>query len=72
LRSKSGIFVWKIENDEMILNDAGKMIQTEWKKLPERFRNIELDKFVVMPNPFHGILEIVGTDDIRMDNTGAP
>jgi REP element-mobilizing transposase RayT len=50
----------KIENDEMILNDAGKMIQTEWGKLPERFPNIQLHEFVVMPNHFHGIIEIVG------------
>src|SRR5215210_2961095 len=49
----------KIENDEMILNDAGQMVQTEWEKLTERFNNIELHEFVVMPNHFHGILEIV-------------
>ncbi len=49
----------KIETDEMILNDAGKMIQTEWEKLPQRFSNIELDEFIVMPNHFHAILEIV-------------
>lgn len=43
----------------MILNDAGKMIETEWLKLTERFRNIELHEYVVMPNHFHGILQIV-------------
>ena len=50
----------EIENDEMILNDAGKMIETEWMNLKNRFPNIELNEFVVMPNHFHGILEIVG------------
>lgn len=49
----------KIENREMILNDAGKMIQTEWINLKTRFPNIELHEFVVMPDHFHGILEIV-------------
>jgi len=43
----------------MILNDAGKMVETEWLKLTERFRNIELHEYVVMPNHFHGILQIV-------------
>ena len=43
----------------MILNDAGKMIVTEWLKLTERFPNIELHEFVVMPNHFHGILQII-------------
>ncbi len=50
----------KIENGEMQLNDAGKMIQLEWLKLPNRFSNIELHEYVVMPNHFHAILEIVG------------
>ncbi len=45
----------------MILNDAGKMIQTEWEKLSQRFSNIELHEYVVMPNHFHGILEIFAT-----------
>ncbi len=45
----------------MILNDSGKMVETEWLKLMERFPNIELYEFVVMPNHFHGILQIVDT-----------
>ena len=47
-----------IENDEMKLNDAGVMIQSEWLNLTTRFENISLDYFVVMPNHFHAILEI--------------
>ena len=43
------------------LNDAGKMVETEWLKLPDRFKNIKLHDYVVMPNHFHAILEIVGT-----------
>jgi len=49
----------------MILNDSGKMIESEWLKLTERFRNIELHEFVIMPNHFHGILQIVDTDNGR-------
>jgi len=45
---------------EMILNDAGKMVETEWLGLKTRFSNIELHEYVVMPNHFHGILEIIG------------
>ena len=48
----------------MILNDAGKMVESEWLKLPERFKNIELHEYVVMPNHFHAILEIVGATQI--------
>lgn len=47
-------------NGEMILNDAGKMVENEWLKLPQRFTNIELHEYVVMPNHFHAIMEIAG------------
>jgi len=50
----------KVTNSEMQLNDAGKMVENEWLKLPERFKNIQLHEYVVMPNHFHAILEIVG------------
>ncbi|MDX2245334.1 MAG: transposase [Bacteroidia bacterium] len=45
---------------EMILNDAGKMVESQWLKLPERFKNIVLHEYVIMPDHLHGILEIVG------------
>ncbi|WP_111611071.1 transposase [Algoriphagus yeomjeoni] len=48
-----------VVDGKMILNAAGTMINTEWLKLPERFKNIELHEYVIMPNHFHGILEIV-------------
>jgi REP element-mobilizing transposase RayT len=57
-----------IENSEMVLNDAGKMVETEWLKLHERFNNIELHEFVVMPNHFHAILEIVGATLVVAQN----
>ena len=41
-----------------MLNDAGKMVQQEWLKIPERFPNTKLHSFVVMPNHFHAIIEI--------------
>jgi len=49
----------RVEDGAMQLNDAGKMVKEEWLKLLERFPNIRLHEFVVMPNHFHGILEIV-------------
>ena len=49
-----------VVNGKMQLNDAGTMVEKEWLKLPERFKNIQLHDYVVMPNHFHAILEIVG------------
>ena len=43
----------------MILNDAGQMVEQEWLKIFQRFSNIKLHEYVVMPNHFHAILEIV-------------
>ena len=48
-----------IADGEMILNDAGQMIETQWHELTNRFTNIELHEFIVMPNHFHGILQII-------------
>ncbi len=49
---------------KMQLNGAGKMIDEEWLKLPQRFENIQLHEYIVMPNHFHGILEITNDDII--------
>lgn len=49
-----------IVNYEMVLNDAGKMIDKQWNALITRFPNIELDVYQIMPNHFHGIVVLVG------------
>lgn len=46
----------RIDGDMMVMNDAGRMLEAVWFKLPERFSGIELDAFVVMPNHVHGII----------------
>jgi putative transposase len=54
----------------MQLNDSGVMIEKQWLALPERFPNIQLHEFVVMPDHFHGILEIV--PDVGANPCGRP
>ncbi|HCR70650.1 MAG TPA: hypothetical protein DIW23_04325, partial [Anaerolineae bacterium] len=49
----------EIVNDEMILNEAGMMVIEQWLALLERFPNIELDVYQIMPNHFHGIIVII-------------
>ena len=41
-----------------VLNNAGKVLESVWKSLPERFPTIALDAFVVMPNHVHFIVTI--------------
>jgi REP element-mobilizing transposase RayT len=64
----------EIQNGEMNLNDAGKMVENEWFKLPQRFQNIQLREYIVMPNHFHAILEILGATLVVApnNNTVAP
>jgi putative transposase len=45
-----------IEIDRMLLNDPGNMVLEQWLKLPLRFPSVILDKFVIMPDHFHGII----------------
>ena len=42
----------------MVLNDVGQMIEKWWLELSEKFQDIELYNYVVMPNHFHGIITI--------------
>ena len=47
-----------IENGQILLNECGEIIKTEWLKTPEIRSEIELDEYVIMPNHFHGIIWI--------------
>ena len=54
----------KVVGGEMALNDAGRIAQEMWNRLPGRFPTVELDQFVVMPNHLRGILVLVGAQFI--------
>jgi len=49
-----------IGNQKMIINDAGKMIDKWYLKIPDRFKNVTLDTYRIMPNHLHGIIVING------------
>ena len=59
-----------ITDNVMQLSDAGRVVETIWTGLPERFPMVALDEFVVMPNHFHGIIVI--TDNVGNKTVGAP
>ena len=48
----------KIDNGGIILNDFGAIAFEEWRKLPERYPNVVLDVFQIMPNHIHGIIAL--------------
>ena len=58
----------KIENEEMILNELGKIVDECWQKIETLHKNIELDLSVIMPNHIHGII-IINVVDENLSST---
>lgn len=50
----------KIVDGKMVLNNAGLMIKKIFNELESYFENTNLNEYVIMPNHFHCIIEIVG------------
>lgn len=42
------------------------IVDKNWYKLSERFRNIELDEFIIMPNHLHGIIRLKDENSIKL------
>ncbi|HEX3018680.1 MAG TPA: hypothetical protein VHP36_00185 [Chitinispirillaceae bacterium] len=49
-----------IADGKMVLNDFGRIVQKEWDKSFLIRRELVRDEFVIMPNHFHGIVQLVG------------
>lgn len=69
----------KIVDGKMRLNECGQIAYNEWANLSQRFQQVELDVFQIMPNHMHGILVLhnVGasladapSDDAYMHHAG--
>jgi len=50
----------EIKNNEMVLNDAGRMVEKWYNKTQEKFPDIICHEMIIMPNHFHCIWENVG------------
>ena len=50
----------EVEKDQMLLNEAGQMVQDWLAKIPNKFPGVLVDSFQVMPNHLHAILVILG------------
>jgi REP element-mobilizing transposase RayT len=47
-----------IENEKMVLNEIGEIVEKFWLEIPKHFPSVVLDEFVIMPNHVHGIIII--------------
>ena len=50
----------EIKNGEMVLNDAGRMVEQWYHKTQDKYPEIVCHEMIVMPNHFHCIWENVG------------
>jgi len=48
----------KIKDGNMELSDCGIIVKNQWKWLEKHYEYVRLDKYVVMPDHFHGIIII--------------
>lgn len=47
---------------KMQKNVYGEIVEICWKRIPAVFPGVRIDEFVVMPNHFHGIIEVVSRE----------
>ena len=55
-----------VQDGRLLPSPAGLFVQDAWLRLPERFPDIAIDEFIVMPDHVHGIV-FTGTDPERED-----
>jgi REP-associated tyrosine transposase len=46
----------RIVNDAVMLDRAGRVVQSVWDSLPDRFPGLDVDAFVIMPSHVHGVI----------------
>ena len=57
-----------IEQQQMLLNKNGRIVDNSWRELACRNRHIQLDEFIVMPDHFHGLIHIKNCEKSKNDN----
>ncbi len=64
------------ENSQLRETVLGQLVRTCWLEIPQHFPSVETDAFVIMPNHFHGILNIKkhfrSNDDPRREAFSSP
>jgi putative transposase len=56
----------EVINDVVRLSTEGQIVLQVWKQIPEHYKHVELDEFVIMPNHLHGIVWLIEDNDSRV------
>jgi len=62
----------EIVDGQMVLNDAGRMVETVWNEIPIHYYGVDIDAFQIMPNHIHGIVLLVGAGPCACPHTVKP
>ncbi|MFH1427861.1 MAG: transposase [Patescibacteria group bacterium] len=55
---KSEYFNKSIKAANIILSNIGRVADKFWLEIPNKFNDVKLDEYILMPNHFHGIIGI--------------
>lgn len=50
--------------------EAGQIMEKIWRSIPEKFNKVTIDKFIIMPDHFHGIINITSPSEIILNSGG--
>ena len=64
-------FFGRVIDENISLNNIGEKVKEIWLEIRNRFTDVELDEFVIMPNHFHGII-FINRDSINRVSTKKP
>jgi putative transposase len=60
---KHKCYFGEVVDERMILNEPGQMVDKWYRELENKFPGIRCGEYVIMPNHFHGIIEIIGNNN---------
>ncbi len=62
----------KIEDEKFVLNEAGKMIECQLQNIENKFQNVYVDYFIIMPDHIHVIIEKSNVDTVGHEDPTLP
>ena len=60
----------EVKNDEIVLSKIGEVIKEEWLRTPSIRPYVQLGEFMVMPNHFHGIIQLYHNGAMSTNSRG--
>jgi putative transposase len=58
-------FFGKIKDGSVQFSEIGEVAKNFWVEIPNHFKHVELDAFIIMPDHLHGILILMNTIENR-------